>query len=166
MTNAAPKTCPAGKDGFAWHEKLLVRCGLAALLCVGTIGIWRESPAAAVGYLLFALVGGLLVVYDFLCIYCPYPYKYSDCLFFPHQLLTRLVRRRASRIHWSRKALFLATGGGLVLIPQYWLWGHWALLIGFWTLAGGLGLAFALHFCRRCRHGTCPLNRAAGTALE
>ena len=166
MMNAAPKTCPARKDGFAWHEKLLVRSGLAALLCVGTIGICRESLAAAVGYLLFALVGGLLLVYDFLCVYCPYPYKYSDCLFFPHQFLTHVVGRRTGRIHWSRKTLFLATVAGLVLIPQYWLWGHWGLLAGFWTLAAAIGLAFALHYCRRCRHGQCPLNQAVGADSE
>jgi len=162
MINAASKACPAWKESFTWYEKLLVRVGLAALLCLGTIGIGRESLAAAVGYLLFALAGGLLVVYDFLCVYCPYPYKYSDCLFFPHQLLTRVVGRRTGRISWSRKFLFLATAAGLVLIPQYWLWGNWALLAGFWTLAAAIGLAFGLHFCRRCRHGPCPLNRAVG----
>lgn len=98
------ETCPACKDGFAWQEKLLVRAGLASLLCVGTIGIGRENLAVAVGYLLFALVGGLLLVYDFLCVYCPYPYKYSDCLFFPRQLLTHVVQRRTGRgssLRWA-----------------------------------------------------------------
>lgn len=162
----ASEKCRARKESFAWYDKLLARGGLAALLCIGTIGIYRESLVATAGYLLFALVGGLLLVYDFLCVYCPYPYEYSDCLFFPHHFLTGVVGRRTGRIHWSRKTLFLATVAGVVLIPQYWLWGSWGLLAGFWTLAATIGLAFSLHYCGRCRHGRCALHQAVGAGPE
>jgi hypothetical protein len=166
MMDTTDQRCPAWKDGFAWHEKLLVRVGVAGLLGVGVIGIYLESLAAAVGYLLFALAGGLFLVYDSLCVYCPYPYEYSDCLFFPHQLVSRVVKRRTGRIHWIRKAVLLLTAAGLVLIPQYWLWRHWGLLASFWILVAAIGLTFGLYYCRRCRHGLCALNRATKPAAR
>lgn len=36
--------------------------------------------------------------------YCPYPFQYSDCLFFLHRLLTLLKEMRGGRIGWGRKA--------------------------------------------------------------
>ena len=161
MSNATPPKCPVLKDRFSWYEKLLTRVGLVGLVGVGALGIYLESPAAASGYLAFALVGGLLVVYDCLCVYCPYPYEHSDCLFFPPQLVTGVVKRRTGKIHWLRKVLLLVTAAGLVLIPQYWLWGRWGLLALFWILAALIGVAFAVYYCPRCRHGGCPMNRAA-----
>ncbi len=164
MSGPSPTKCPALKDGFAWHEKLLVRLGLAGLVGVGVVGIYLESASAAVAYVAFAAVGGLLLVYDFLCVYCPYPYEHADCLFFPHQLLSATVKRRSGNIPGIRKLLFLLTAAGLVLIPQYWLWGRWGLLAAFWVLAAPVGLVFPLYYCRRCRHGQCALNRAGGPA--
>jgi hypothetical protein len=160
------KTSPALKDGFAWYEKLLARAGLAGMVLVGAIAIYLASPWAAVAYLLFGLVGGLLAIYDFLCVYCPYPYQYSDCLFFPAPLLTAIVKRRTGKIYWLRKALLVLIVAGLILVPQYWLWDNRALLAGFWALAAAIALAFPGYYCRRCRHGQCPLNRAAETRSD
>lgn len=164
--STAPETCRGLIDKFAWYEKLLARGGVAALVGVGAVGIYLKSPTTAVVYVAFAAVGGVLVIYDLLCVYCPYPYQYGDCLFFPRQLLTRLAERRRGAISPSRKALLAVVAAGLVLIPQYWLWGNVPLLAGFWGLTALIGLAFALHFCRRCRHGQCPLNSAAQTGAQ
>ena len=161
MSDTTSAKCPALKDGFSWYEKLCIRGGLAGLVAVGAVGIYLESPAAAIGYLLFGLVGGVLVIYDFLCVYCPYPYEHSDCLFFPRQLLTMVVNRRSGKINAVRRALLMLTAAGLVLVPQYWLWGNWGLLAVFWALAIPLGLAFPLFFCPRCRHAACPMNSTA-----
>ena len=158
MNDATPQRCPALKDGFTWYEKLLVRGGSAGFVAIGAVGIYLDNPTVAAGYLLFAAVAGLLVIYDFFCVYCPYPYTYSDCLFFPHQLLSAVVKRRRGKIHWVRKALLVLTAAGLVLIPQYWLLHRWELLAGFWVVAVPLGLAFPLYFCGRCRHGQCPMS--------
>lgn len=161
MSNSTSPRYPALKDGFAWYEKLGIRGGLAGVVAIGAIGIYLESPAVAIAYLALGLVGGVLVIYDFLCVYCPYPYEYSDCLFFPRQLLTMVVNRRTGKIGAVRKALLVLTAGVLVLIPQYWLWGHWGLLAGFWALAVPLGLAFPIYYCPRCRHGACAMNRGS-----
>jgi len=58
---------------------------------------------------------------------------------------------------WYDKLVMRA---GLVALPQYWLWGNWALLAAFWAVALPLGLLTPLRFCRRCRHQRCPLNMA------
>ena len=158
MSHATSQRCPALKDGFAWYEKLGIRGGLAGVVALGAIGIYLKSPAAAIAYLVLGSVGGALVIYDFLCVYCPYPYQYSDCLFFPRQLLTMVVSRRTGKIGAVRKALLVLTAALLVLMPQYWLWGQWGLMAGFWVLAAPLGLAFPLYFCPRCRHGACAMN--------
>jgi hypothetical protein len=157
---------PGPKDRFAWYEKLAVRAVLAGMVGVGAVGIAVESPIAAAGYLLFAGVGGVLVIYDFLCVYCPYPFQHSTCLFFPRELLTLVVKQRPGGIPWVRKVLFLLTAGGLVLVPQYWLWGNWAVMAGFWVLAALLGLAFPAYYCRRCRHAGCVLCRRAPASAE
>jgi hypothetical protein len=166
MANPTPERCPALKDRFAWYEKLLVRVALAALVGVALTGIYVESRVAALAYAVFAAVGGLLVVYDFLCVYCPYPYEYADCLFFPRQLLTLVVKRRSGRISRIRKALLLLVAAGLAIVPQYWLWRNWEFLAAFWILALLVGLSFGLHYCPRCRHGECVLNRAPGKGFR
>jgi hypothetical protein len=161
MSSPAPNTAPALKDRFAWYDKLLARAVLAGMVLVGAIAIYRGSPWAAAAYLGFGLVGGLLVIYDLLCVYCPYPYQYNDCLFFPAPLLAAVAKRRTGKIPWLRKALLVVIVAALVLVPQYWLWDNPALLAGFWALAAAIAVAFPGYYCRRCRHGQCPLNRAA-----
>jgi hypothetical protein len=38
------------------------------------------------------------------------------------------------------------------------------MLAGFWVLAALVAVVFLLYYCRRCRHGQCPLNRAASVS--
>jgi hypothetical protein len=146
------------KDGFSWIEKLVTRGGLAGVVGIGTFAIYRSDPRVAIGYLLFVACGGLVVMYDSLCVYCPYPYKHSDCLFFPYQLVASMTTLRTTPIPWFRKAISALAFLGIVAIPQYWLWGQWGLLAIFWTLAVVGGVAVPLHFCRHCRHRRCPMN--------
>ncbi len=146
------------KDSFAWHEKLLMRAGLAAVVGIGTFAIYGSNPLAAVGYVLFVALGGLTVMYDSLCVYCPYPFRNSDCLFFPYQLVASLTKLRAGPIPWYRNAASGLAFLGIVAIPQYWLWGQWTPFAMFWALTVVGGITVPLHFCRRCRHQRCPMN--------
>ena len=149
------------KDGFAWYEKLSMRGGLAMVVGIGAFAIFRSNPLVGTGYVLLVGLGGLVVMYDSLCVYCPYPFKHSDCLFFPYQLVASVTKLRTSPIPWFRNALSALAFGGIVAIPQYWLWGHWVLFGTFWLLVVAGGIAVPLHFCRRCRHGRCPMNLVA-----
>lgn len=146
------------KDGFSWIEKLLMRGGLAALVGIGAFAIYRSDPAMAAGYLVFVALGGLAVMYDSLCVYCPYPYQHSDCLFFPYQLVAWVTTMRTTPIPPFRKALSALVFLGIVGIPQYWLGGQGSLLAAFWAVAVMVGIAVPLRFCRHCRHGRCPMN--------
>ena len=148
------------KDHFSWYEKLVARGCLAGAIITAGVGIARESKGVAVGYTVFVVLGGLLVVYDSFCVYCPYPFKFSDCLFYPYQLVARPARLRDGKIHWARQAVSAVVFGGIFAIPQYWLWGNWGLLAIFWGLTLPLILLLPLHLCRRCRHGRCPISRA------
>ncbi len=150
------------KDRFFWYEKLIARACLAGLLFTATIGIYRENKSIAAGYVLFVALGALLVVYDSLCVYCPYPFKHSDCLFYPYLLVARVARPREGRIPWARHAVTVLVFGGMFAIPQYWLWGNWVLFAVFWGCTLALALLMPLYLCRRCRHGRCLANRSVG----
>jgi len=163
-------TCPreplvALKDRFSWYEKLIARTCLAGVLLAAGAAIYRENRSVAIAYAVFVALGGLLVVYDSLCVSCPYPSTYSDCLFYPYPMVARFARLREGRIHWARQAVTAFVFGGMFAIPQYWLWGNWGLLAIFWGLTLPLALLLPLHLCRRCRHGRCLGNRGIGMQL-
>ncbi len=150
------------KDRFSWWEKLIARACLAGVLLTAGLGIYRENKAIAIGYMAFVALGALLVVYDFLCVYCPYPFRYSDCLFYPYPLVARFAKMRPERIHWARHAVTVLVFGGMFAIPQYWLWGNWVLFAVFWGLALPLAMLLPLHLCGRCRNERCLANRSVG----
>ena len=153
------------KDRFFWHEKLIARACLAGAVFTAGVAIYRENKSVAIGYVVFVALGALVVVYDSLCVYCPYPFKYFDCLFYPYQLVARFAKVREGRIHWARQAVTSLVFGGMFAIPQYWLWGNWPLLAIFWGLTLPLALLMPLHLCGRCRHGSCLANRSVGVQL-
>jgi hypothetical protein len=164
-------TCPQQpfsqlKDHFSWHEKLTARASLAGVVLTAGVGIYQENKGAAVGYVTFVALGALLVVYDSLCVYCPYPFRYSDCLFYPYQLVARFARLRDGRIHWARQAVTTLVFGGMFAIPQYWLWGNWSLFAVFWGLTLPLALLLPLYLCGHCRNERCLANRAVGLQHE
>ena len=157
--NASPAaSCARRKDGFTWYEKLVARGGLGGAILAGAAAIYSTSVTWAGGYLLLSALGGLLVVYDFLCPYCPYPFRYSDCLFYPYQLLAWFTKIRGGRIPWARNLGTVAAFGIMFAGPQYWLWGQWILFALFWGCTLPLTLLLPLHLCRRCRHERCPLH--------
>jgi hypothetical protein len=154
------------KDRFFWHEKLIARACLAGAILTAGVAIYRENKSIAIGYVVFVALGALVVVYDSLCVYCPYPFKYSDCLFYPYQLVARLATMREGSIPRARHAVTVLVFGGMFAIPQYWLWGNWLLLAIFWGLTLPLALLMPLYLCRRCRHKGCLSNRSVGVPLE
>jgi len=149
------------KDRFAWYEKLVARACIGGIVVAGALAMYQENKAIALAYLAFVAVAGAIVIYDALCVYCPYPFQYSDCLFYPYQLVARFAPMRGGRISWVRKAVAAVAFGGIFAFPQYWLWGNWSLFALFWALTLPLAVLIPLYLCRRCRHGRCPMNRAA-----
>lgn len=160
MSIPVSETCPSLKQRFAWHEKLVARACLGVVLCAGALAMYRENPAVSLGYLLFVGLGGLLVVYDFLCVYCPYPFEHSDCLFYPYPLVARFARLRGGEISGLRRIGTAVVFAGMFAAPQYWLSGRWDLFSAFWAATLLLAVLVPVYLCRRCLHRRCPMNRA------
>jgi len=163
MNTCSQQSLSPLKDQFSWYEKLAARACLAGVILAAATGIYQENKTAAVGYVVFVAIGALLVVYDSLCVYCPYPFQYSDCLFYPYQIVARLAKLRSGKIHWARQAVTVLVFGGMFAIPQFWLWGHWVLFAVFWGLTLLLAILMPLYLCGRCRNRRCLANRATGS---
>ena len=138
---------------------MVLRLLLVAFPVVGLIAVFLHSALWGWIYLGFLTLGQALLVVSNLCARCPYPYEYDDCLLIPAGLLKALVPRRDSPMGPGGRAALLVGAGGLVVIPQYWLFQEPLLLILFWAfLLPFLGF-FVLYLCRHCRHTGCPANR-------
>jgi len=161
MNAPDPTPCPALKDRFTWYEKLIARGCIIGAVLTGAAAMFLASPILGMGYLAAVALGGAVVVYDALCVYCPYPYSYSDCLFYPYQLVAQLTSLRSGPIPVARKAAAALAFGVIFAVPQYWLWGNWVLFALFWAFIVPLAVMIPLYLCRRCRHQRCPMNRAA-----
>ncbi len=160
MTGSPGERLSPPKDSFSWHEKLIARACLAGAILTAAAGMYRQNKSIAIGYAALLAIGSALVIFDSLCVYCPYPFAHSDCLFYPYQLVARFARMREGKIYWARQAVTVLVFSGVFAIPQYWLWGNWVLFAVFWGLTLPLALLLPLHLCRRCRHKRCLANRA------
>ncbi len=151
-------------DRFTLKEKVVMRSGVLGLVAVGAGSIYLQNPLVAGLYLVGSLVSAIVVLLPGLCAHCPYPSHFSTCLFLPAGLLNRWYPYRGPQMSVAGKLAVAAVTIGIVATPQYWLIANRALLIVFWLLALPVLAAFPLHYCRRCRHSGCPLNRATADA--
>ena len=147
-------------DRFSPFERVLLPAGWYGFMLVAVWGIFGQSPAGAVFYLLYSLMVFGLVILPGLCAHCPYPSRYGTCLFLPPGLLNRFFPYRGPRMSAAAKLGVPAAMAGVVLLPQWWLIRDLTTLMLFWLLALPTLAAFPRHYCRRCRHADCPLNRA------
>jgi hypothetical protein len=147
-------------DRFSLKDKFFMRIGWLGFMAVGAYGIYRQDPIGAFLYIAWGVLGFALVVLPFLCAYCPYPYQLSSCLFMPPQLVTRFYAPRGLPIPAGKKIAAGAALASMALIPQFWLFRDIPLLLLFWLIAAPVIAAFPLHYCSRCRHSGCPMNRA------
>ena len=154
-----PSTCGL-IDRFSWKQKLLMRTGWFGFMAVGAWGIYLQDPLWALLYVSAGVAGFALVVLPCLCTHCPYPSRFSTCLFLPAGLVQRFYPYRGPQMTPAGKLAVAAVMVGMVAFPQLWLISHPGLLVLFWLLALPVIAAFPLHYCRRCRHTGCPMNQA------
>ena len=159
MEDAQRKQCIPLKDGFSLVDKILMRLGFYGFLLVAIAAIFRASPMWAIIYLAFSGAAALLVVYNLLCVYCPYPYEYATCLFFPHFIVSKVAKRRPGSM--GRIDTIGVSVATIVLLayPQYWLYRDVRFAVAFWALALPTLVAIPIRYCRRCRHRACTFNR-------
>jgi Flp pilus assembly protein TadB len=61
----------------------------------------------------------------------------------------------------AEKVGSFAAMAAMVIMPNFWLASSPLLLVLFWIFALPTLAAFPRHFCKRCRHRGCPMNRAS-----
>ena len=153
--------CASGEGsigGFPLADKVLLRIAFYGFVVVGAYALFLESFLWGIVYTGFALLWLGLVGY-FLCAHCPHPFQYSDCLFLPWRVITKIYTFRPEPVSTLDTVGIVIMTVGLVGIPQYWLLQSPGLLAGFWVLYGFFGAGVALRICRRrCLHRTCPLH--------
>jgi hypothetical protein len=153
-------------DRFTLMERIVMRVGWYGFMAVGTYGIYKQAPAWAAVYVVFALLGFALVVLPGLCVHCPYPSKYNTCLFLPSGLVNRFYPYKGPEMSWIAKFSVFSVMAGMVIMPNFWLVSDLPILVFFWLLGLPTVAVFPLHYCKRCRHTDCPMNRAASVTPE
>jgi hypothetical protein len=147
-------------DRFSLIERIAMRVCWYGFMAVGTYTIFKQDPAWAAIYIVFSLAAFALVVLPGLCAHCPYPSKYSTCLFLPPGVVNRFYPYKGPHMRMAAKIAVFAAMAAMVIMPQFWLLADLPMLIVFWLLAAPLLVLFPTHYCRRCRHLECPMNRA------
>ena len=147
-------------DRFSLTERIAMRVCWCGFVAVGTYAIFKQAPAWAVIYIVFSLSAFALVVLPGLCAHCPYPSKHSTCLFLPPELVNRFYPYKSPHMRPAAKIAVVAAMAVMVIIPQFWLLEDLPMLALFWLLGAPLLMLFPTHYCRRCRHFECPLNKA------
>ncbi len=147
-------------DKFSLIEKALLPTGWYIFVFIGFYAILSESIKWGIAYLLFCNVGFFFGTLSTLCARCPYPYEYSDCLFFPHRFIKKLFRYRPEPMTRFDKIVLSTSLLGMVIFPQYWQVKNITLLILFWVFCIPAWASLFFYLCKRCRNYACPINQA------
>ena len=161
MSELAPETCrrfPGFIDRFSTPEKIIMRISFYGFIVVGAYGIFLQSLLWGLLYSLFAVAGSLLVILSCLCAHCPYPYLHDTCLFIPLPWIKGLYKHRPQKMSRVDKAGWVVMLAGLIIIPQFFLIANPLVMAVFWIVTLPM-VAIPLHYCRRCRHVSCPFNQ-------
>lgn len=144
-------------EKFSLFEKISIRVAFYGVIIIGALGIYLESILWGLIYTAFIITGTIVLLYC-LCAHCPYPYKFSDCLILPYEVIKKIYRYRSYPMSVLDKIVFILILGGLIIIPQYWLFKNQTLLIIFWIFCIPAFAIFPFYFCNRCQHSSCPFN--------
>jgi hypothetical protein len=145
---------------FSPFEIILMRILFYGFIIIGIYGLYPVNTLLGLIYTGFVIIGLLLILIRFLCVFCPYPAQHNCCLFFPYRLVQRIAPYRGKHMDRIGKAGFPFFMGAFMVIPQLWLWQRPILLGIFWILCLPFLILFMFHYCRHCRHFYCPFNSA------
>jgi len=147
-------------------EKILLRVGFYGFMIIGAYGIYSNSIVWGLIYTGFVIFGSKFGLLYFLCSHCPYPYKHSDCLFVPSSLIKKQYEFRSDKMSVLDNIGFVAIMAGFIVIPQYWLFKNYTILILFWILCLPTLASFPFYLCRRCQHFDCPFNSVSDEIIK
>jgi hypothetical protein len=153
-------------ERFTLVQKILMRVGFYGFMVIGAYGIYVESILWGLIYSGFVIVGIEFGLSYFLCSRCPYPYEYSDCLFAPFWVFTKQYTFRPGTMSIFDKTFFISSMAGFVIIPQYWLFKNYTILILFWIFCLPTIASLPLFWCRRCKNSHCCFNLVSEELLR
>jgi len=145
-------------EKFTLLQKILMRIGFYGFMIIGAYGIYLESILWGLIYSGFVIFGIEFGLSYFLCSHCPYPYKYSECLFAPFWVFTKQYKFRSAPMSILDKTAFILSMAGFIMIPQYWLSKNYTILILFWIFCLPTFASFLFFWCKRCQHFHCCFN--------
>ena len=147
-------------QGFSLIEKIFMGVTVYGSVIIGAHSIFLYSTIWALSYLGFVTVGMLVLFGYGLCSHCPYIYEeYTDCLFPPWgKAFRKIFSYRPEKLTLLDKLFFFTTILGIMVIPQYWLFKNYTLLILFWGFFLAMAGGFVFYECRKCQHVHCPIN--------
>lgn len=159
--------CKKGKflDGFSPRFSMLMHICIVLFPLFGIAGIAVENWKAGIAYFVFIIFTYRVLLIGMFCSYCPYPFKYNTCIFFPVSVFKN-VKPKTGKAPFIYKFGHLIAFGGMFLIPQYWIIKNVYLSIGLWTTGLAIAVGILVHVCGRCRYQQCPFNRVPKSTLK
>lgn len=148
-------------DRFTLMERIVMRTGWYGFMAVGVFAIYKQAPLWAVVYTVYSILGFALVVLPGLCNHCPYPSQRGTCLFLPPGLVNRFYPYKGPQMSPAAKIAVFAVMAGMVIMPLVWLISDLPMLMLFLLLCLPTLAVILMHYCKRCRHFGCPLNKAS-----
>ncbi len=153
-------------DKFSSHEKIIGRSLFAVIVLIGLSGIYIEDITWYIIYVCYLIVGpGYLLGYS-LCRHCPYPCEHSTCLFLPYKFVLKIHKYSPTPLTKLDKILTIIAFAPIIIMPLFWLFNNLYLMIPYLILNVIFFSWFPVHFCKRCRHTSCPFNLVKGDVLK
>ncbi|MDH3267893.1 MAG: hypothetical protein OEM46_03465 [Ignavibacteria bacterium] len=145
---------------FSLGEKLYAQFTFHGGILVGAYGLFMESTALGISYLLYAYIGIALLMRYTVCPRCPHLLIANDCVQLHASITKKLISpNRKGPLNHYEKFLFIMVLYGILFLPVYWIASNTIILTLFLLLYGGQLLGLHLHFCTKCENKICIQNR-------
>lgn len=145
-------------NGFSLKVRIIMHSGIYLFALFGTLGIGLENWKVGLAYLAFVIFSFRVLLIGMFCRYCPYPFKYNSCMFFPIRLFKNITPK-SGKAPFIYRFGHLFAFGGMFIAPQFWIYNHPYLAVGFWVTFLVICLGMLIRMCGRCRYEQCPFNR-------
>lgn len=144
---------------FTIFEKAYSVITFNTFVIIGADVIYKENKLYYALYILFLLIGVLLIIRYWICPRCLYIMKHSDCRCMPYSLTIKIIKEYSSQpMNKMQTICSIIVIVGSAIIPQYWLIKNPKHFVVFWIFATLFYGSLPLYSCRKCFNSFCPFN--------
>jgi hypothetical protein len=141
---------------FSLAEKFYAQITFHGGILVGAYGLFLNSTALGIAYLLYAYIGIILLMRYTVCPRCPHLLVADDCVQLHPKLTKKIISpNHTGSLSLTEKIIFVSVLYGILILPIYWIASNTIILILFLLLYGGQLLGLHLHFCPKCENKIC-----------